>query len=110
MSEELEKEVPAVEETPVQEKSPMSFDDGVIKVNLGELNKPTEDAVQGETVDSVQDTGEGSAESGENTEVEVSQPEQNEEPAIQPEEQPVLQEITEEEAQEQVQDLSLIHI
>lgn len=105
MSEELEKEVPAVEETPVQEKSPMSFDDGVIKVNLGELNKPTEDAVQGETVDSVQDTGEGSAEGGENTEVEVPQPEQAEEPAVQSEEQPVLQEITEEEAQEQAQDL-----
>jgi len=105
MSEELEKDVAAVEETQTQENSPMSFDDGVIKVNLGELNKPTGDAVQGETIDSVQDAGEGSAESGENTEVEVPQPEQAEEPAVLSEEQPVLQEITEEEAQEQAEDL-----
>ncbi len=105
MSEELEKDVTAVEETQTQENSPMSFDDGVIKVNLGELNKPTEDAVQGETIDSVQDAGEESAGSGENTEVEVPQPEQAEEPAVLSEEQPVLQEITEEEAQEQAEDL-----
>ena len=39
MSEELEKEVPVVEEATAQETKPMSFEDGVIKVDLSELNK-----------------------------------------------------------------------
>jgi hypothetical protein len=40
-----EKETPVVEETAAQETKPMSFEDGIIKVDLSELNKPTEDAV-----------------------------------------------------------------
>ena len=44
-------------------------DDGVYKVNLDEPAKTEENAVQGETTDSVQDTGEQSTESGEKAKV-----------------------------------------
>jgi len=44
-------------------------DDGVYKVNLDEPAKTEKNAVQGETTDSVQDTGKQSAESGEETKV-----------------------------------------
>ena len=46
MSEETTQETPVVEETAQEVQKPMSFDDGIIKVNLGELNKTQEDAVQ----------------------------------------------------------------
>jgi len=105
MSEELENTTATEEVVEQNQNNPMSVDDGVIKVNLAELNKPTEDAVQGETTDSVQDTGEEGVESGETPKVEMPQPEQNEEPPVQPEEQPVLQEITDDEVVEQVEEL-----
>ena len=44
-------------------------DDGVYKVNLDEPAKTEKNAVQGETTDSVQDTGEQSTESGEKAKV-----------------------------------------
>jgi hypothetical protein len=106
MSEELEKEAPVVEETTAQETKPMSFEDGVIKVDLSELNKPTEDAIpEQETnagdvpVEQPQDTP-----SSEEVVEEVREPVQNNEEPVQAEES-VLQEITEEEVQEQVEDL-----
>ena len=45
MSEELEKEVPQAIEPKAEETQPMSYEDGVIKVDLSELNKPQEDAI-----------------------------------------------------------------
>ena len=45
MSEELEQAVPAVEEIKAEEPKPVSVDDGVIKVDLGLLNKSEEDAI-----------------------------------------------------------------
>lgn len=45
MSEELEQVVPAVEEIKVEEPKPVSVDDGVIKVDLGLLNKSEENAI-----------------------------------------------------------------
>jgi len=39
MSEKTEQEVPEVQKQAPEENAPMSYDDGVIKVNLGELNK-----------------------------------------------------------------------
>ena len=45
MSEELEQTVPAVEEIKAEEPKAVSVDDGVIKVDLGLLNKPEENAI-----------------------------------------------------------------
>ena len=45
MSEELEQAVPAVEEIKAEEPKPVSVDDGVIKVDLGLLNKSEENAI-----------------------------------------------------------------
>ena len=106
MSEELENNVAVKEVAAKEEAQPVSIGDGVIKVDLSEINKPKEDAVQRETTESVQSSGEESAESGENAEVEVPQPEQNEETTVPSEEQPVLQEITEEEVAEQTEELT----
>ena len=106
MSEEIKQEAPTVEETPVQETKPMSFEDGVIKVDLSELNKPAEDAIpEQETnasdvpVEQPQDTS-----SSEEVVEEVREPVQNNEEPVQAEES-VIQEITEEEVQGQVEDL-----
>ena len=106
MSEEQEKEAPVVEETTAQEEKPMSFEDGIIKVDLSELNKPTEDAIpEQETnasdvpVEQPEDTP-----SSEEVVEEVREPVQNEETSVQAEES-VLQEITEEEVQEKTEEL-----
>jgi len=106
MSEELEKDVTAVEETTAQETKPMSFEDGIIKVDLSELNKPTEDAIPEQETDASdvpvkqpQDTS-----SSEEVVEEVREPVQNNEDPVQVEES-VLQEITEEEVQEQTDQL-----
>ena len=103
MEEQLQEGVPQeevkVEETPTNEdNSPMSYEDGVIKVDLAELNKAKEDAVQEQEADAV-DANEP-AEASEEVVEEVSQ---QQEPVQT--EQPVLEEITEEEVQEQVEDL-----
>jgi hypothetical protein len=106
MSEEQEKEAPVVEEATAQEEKPMSFEDGIIKVDLSELNKPTEDAIpEQETnasdvpVEQPEDTP-----SSEEVVEEVREPVQNEETSVQAEES-VLQEITEEEVQEKTEEL-----
>ncbi len=84
----------------------MSFEDGIIKVDLSELNKPTEDAIpEQETnagdvpVEQPEDTP-----SSEEVVEEVREPVQNEETPVQAEES-VLQEITEEEVQEKTEEL-----
>jgi len=99
MSEEQEKEAPVVEETTAQETKPMSFEDGVIKVDLSELNKPTEDAIPEQETDASDVPVEQPQDTPSSEEVveEVRESVQNEES--------VLQEITEEEVQEQVEDL-----
>jgi predicted transcriptional regulator len=96
MSEEQTKEAPAAEETAAQETKPMSFEDGVIKVDLSELNKPVEDAIPEQEADASDVPVEQPQDTPSSEEVveEVREPVQNEES--------VLQEITEEEVQEQV--------
>ena len=100
MSEELEKEVPVVEEATAQETKPMSFEDGIIKVDLSELNKPTEDAIPEQETDAsdVPVKQPENTPSSEEVVEEVRQPIQNNEESV-------LQEITEEEVAEQVEDL-----
>jgi len=106
MSEELEKEVPVVEETATQETKPMSFEDGVIKVDLSELNKPTEDAIPEQETDAGDVPVEQPQDTSSSEEVveEVREPVQNNEEPVQAEES-VLQEITEEEIVEQAEEL-----
>tara|TARA_R110002049_G_scaffold254302_2_gene429723 strand:- start:119 stop:1288 length:1170 start_codon:yes stop_codon:yes gene_type:complete len=45
MEEQLEQASPEVEAAKTEEANPMSFEDGVIKVNLNDLNKPQEESV-----------------------------------------------------------------
>ena len=106
MSEELEKEAPVVEETAAQETKPMSFEDGVIKVDLSELNKPTEDAIPEQETDAGDVPVEQPQDTPSSEEVveEVREPVQNNEEPVQAEES-VLQEITEEEIVEQAEEL-----
>ena len=106
MSEELEKEAPVVEETAAQETKPMSFEDGVIKVDLSELNKPTEDAIPEQETDAGDVPVEQPQDTPSSEEVveEVREPVQNNEEPVQVEES-VLQEITEEEIVEQAEEL-----
>ena len=103
MEEQLQEGVPQeevkVEETPTNEdKSPMSYEDGVIKVDLAELNKTQEDAVQEQEADAVD--ANKPAEASEEVVEEVPQ---QQEPVQA--EQPVLEEITEEEVIEQAEEL-----
>ena len=100
MSEETIQETPVVEETTQEIQKPMSFDDGIIKVNLGELNKPQEDIVP----EQILDTSETSVEQPQETQSSEEVTEQVQEP-VQAEES-VIEEITNEEVQEQVQDLA----
>ena len=95
MAEEQEQEIPVVAEAPQEEQKPLSYDDGVIRVNLDELNKPAEEAVT--TPDVVVE------EVVETPEVIADETPQQPEP-VQAEES-FIEEITEEEVQEQVEDL-----
>ena len=106
MSEEQEKEAPVVEETTVQETKPMSFEDGVIKVDLSELNKPAEDAIPEQETDAGDVPVEQPQDTPSSEEVveEIREPVSNEETTVQAEES-VLQEITEEEVAEQAEEL-----
>ena len=45
MEEQLEQANPEVEVAKAEDTNPMSFEDGVIKVNLNDLNKPQEDSL-----------------------------------------------------------------
>ena len=97
--EEQVKDATPQEENQVEEaKAPMSYEDGVIKVDLAELNKPKEDAVQEQETNAVD--ANKSAEASEEVIEEVPQQQES----VQTEE-PVLQEITDEEVAEQVEDL-----
>jgi len=107
MSEELKPQDQVTEEVVDQkEPGPVSVDDGVIKVNLSELNKPQEDAVQEQSADASDDAVGQPEDTPSSEEVveEVREPVQNEETSIQAEES-VLQEITEEEVQEKTEEL-----
>ena len=103
MSEEKEEviEVQNEQQEPQKEEnSGMSYDDGVIKVNLSELNKPQEDAVQEQSADAGDDTIEKSEDTPSSEEVveEVREPSEEND-------QSVLQEITEEDVEEQAEEL-----
>lgn len=108
MSENTEQEVPVVEEQKQEDNSPMSYDDGVIKVNLDELNKPQEDAIPEQSADAGNVSVEESEDSPSSEEVvqEVREPSEEELQPVQNEEQPVLEEITEEEVQQQTEELT----
>ena len=94
MSEELEQQVPEVESTQVEEKQPMSFEDGVIKVDLAEFNKATEQ-------EPVEQQPEVEAVTPDQPSEEVIETPVEAEEAVQ-----VLQEITEEEVVEQAEQLN----
>ncbi len=98
MSENTEEVLEATQEATEQttEKSaPMSYDDGVIKVNLNELNKPQEDAVSKQETNAGDDTvGQPeNTQGGEDVVKEVREPIQEELQSVQNEES-VIEEIT----------------
>jgi hypothetical protein len=99
MSEELEQEVPTVEEVKVEEPKPVSVDDGVIKVDLGLLNKPETDAIPEQETNAVDDDQPAAI-----SEEVVEEIPQQQEPVQ--DEQPVLEEIVNEEVAEQVEELN----
>jgi hypothetical protein len=99
MSEETTQETPVVEETAQEVQKPMSFDDGIIKVNLGELNKSQEDAVQ----EQIPDESNVTVEQPEDTQSSEAVVEQVQEPIHV--EESVLEEITNEEVAEVAEDL-----
>ena len=107
MSENTEQEVPVVEEQKQEDNSAMSYDDGVIKVNLGELNKPQEDAIPEQSADAGNVPVEESEDSPGGEEV-VQEIRESSEEELQPvqNEEPVIEEITEEEIQEQTEELT----
>ena len=96
MAEEQEQEIPVVAEAPQEEQKPLSYDDGVIRVNLDELNKPAEevvttpDVVVNEVIEAPVEVVEETPQQPEPVQVEES----------------FIEEITNEEVQEQVQDLA----
>ena len=98
MSEELEQEVPVVEEVKAEEPKPVSVDDGVIKVDLGLLNKPVDDAIPEQETNAVDDDQPAAI-----SEEVVEEIPQQQEPVQ--DEQPVLEEIVNEEVAEKVEQL-----
>jgi hypothetical protein len=98
MKEQVKDATPQEENQVEEAKAPMSYEDGVIKVDLAELNKPKEDAVQEQETDAVDANKSAKTSKG----VVEKVPQQQE--SVQTEE-PVLQEITDEEVAEQVEDL-----
>lgn len=106
MSEETKQEAPVVEEVAGVEQKPMSYDEGVIKVNLDELNKPKEDAVPEQEANASDVPVEQPEDSPSSEAVveEVREPIKNEEQPVQAEES-VIEEITDqvEELTEQVE-------
>ncbi len=108
MSEQVENQTATEEVVEQKQDSPMSVDDGVIKVNLSELNKTQEDAIPEQRTDAGDDTVGQSEDPPSSEEVveEVRAADENAEQPVQNEEQPVLQEITEEEVEEKVEELT----
>lgn len=95
------------QEQKTEENKAMSYDDGIIKVNLNELNNTTENAIPEQKTDASDDTigqPENSSDSKEMVE-EVQNTVQNEEQPVQEEPESVIEEIEEEKVQEQVVDL-----
>ena len=105
MSENTEEVLETTEQT-TEENKPMSYDDGIIKINLDELNKPQENAIQEQSADASDDTvGQPEdAPSSEEVVEEVREPSQEELQPVQNEE-TVLEEITEEEVAEKTEEL-----
>ena len=105
MSENTEEVLETTEQT-TEENKPMSYDDGIIKINLDELNKPQENAIQEQSADASDDTvGQPEdAPSSEEVVEEVREPSQEELQPVQNEE-TVLEEITEEEVAEKAEEL-----
>lgn len=103
MSEELNQESPVVEETQVEESKPMSFEDGVIKVNLGELNNPKENAVPEQEANASDAPVQQLENTSDSEEVVQEVPQQQS--AVPNEDQSVIQEITDEEVTEIVSNL-----
>lgn len=99
MSEETTQETPVVEETTQEVQKPMSFDNGIIKVNLGELNKPQEDAIQ-EQVPDASDAIVEQPEDAQSSEAVVEKVQES----VQADES-VIEEITNEEVAEIAEDL-----
>ena len=95
------------QESQKDENNGMSYDDGVIKVNLSELNKPQEDAIQEQSTDASDDTvgQSGDAPSGEEVVEEVREPSQEELQPVQNEES-VIEEITDEQVEEKTEELT----
>jgi len=89
-----------VVEQPTEDNKPMSYDEGVIKINLDELNKPQGDAIPEQSTDDSNDVVEEPKDSPSSEEVVQEVREPSEEDV-----QSVLEEITDEEVQEQVEDL-----
>jgi len=104
MSEQVENQTAAEEVVEQKQDNPMSVDDGVIKVNLSELNKPQEDAIPEQEANAGDVPVEQPEDKGSSKEVVEEIPQQQE--PVQNEEQPVLQEITNEEVEEQVEELT----
>ena len=105
MSENTEEVLETTEQT-TEENKPMSYDDGIIKVNLDELNKPQENAIQEQSADASDDTVGQPEDTPSSEEVveEVREPSQEELQPVQNEE-TVLEEITEEEVAEKTEEL-----
>ena len=100
MSEQTEEQVPAVEEIKAEESKPMSVEDGIIKVDLGQLNKLNEDAdTKQKTADVVADQP---TEPVQKVEEEIPQ----QPDAVQDAPQSIIEEITEEEIEEKVETIA----
>jgi hypothetical protein len=100
------KEVNLQEQTPTENKA-MSYDDGIIKVNLNELNKPI-DAVPEQKTDAsnvvIEQPKDGTV--SESLVEEIQSSIQNDEQPIQKEEESLVEEITNEHIQQKVEDLN----
>jgi hypothetical protein len=96
-----------VQEQALTENKAMSYDDGIIKVNLNELNKPI-DAVPEQKTDAsnavIEQSKDGAGSEGLVEEIQSS-PQNNEQP-IQKEEESLIEEITKEHIQQKVEDLN----
>jgi len=107
MSEETQQESTTVEETTAVDQNPMSYDDGVIKVNLNELSKPQDSATPEKETD-VSDAPIEQPENQSSSEAvaeQVQEPVQVEQDTVQAEES-VIEEIIEEQVQEQTAKLT----
>ena len=98
MSEETQEVVPTVDETVVQETNPIAFEDGVIKVDLSELNKPLEDAIPEQEADASDVPVIQPEDSASSKEVVQEIPQEQE--LIPVENEAIIEEITEEEVAE----------